>query len=553
MNPMNNANLVNGKTEAGFREIRREARKTLYPRKMVEGWKRHRTLRACAGWVMPIAFMAATALPVARPGGQVESLANVLFQIDSRIFFVMTALEAARLKEIATAHAGPTGEPFRTALLADLKMVDASVIQPMLDYLRGRDVRDVHGHLTSLALALGPPPNFSLQGKPDEWPEEIRALANMQPMFPSFYQTSGGEALWAKYRPAYAAEARNYVPLLRDVMLETLRYFHMEARIAMDRSIVVIPDLLNAYGTAHARNINNTYYLILGPTTGSSAERTAIRHEYLHFLVDPLILKYGKQIIAKNSLLALVQKQADAKSAFRQDFFLVATESLLRAVDSRLADEINDEDRRWLHLHDQYRRGLILVFYFDAALAAFEKDKETTLAARFPELLEGISLSQEEERSKTVDSQRMALEKRLAEYALVQQRTQQEEEILRRRLADANDALQRRDFAAARGLLGQALASSPNNPSALFGLAQVEGHEQNLDAALRYYQRAIEAPGSPAWIAAWSLVRAARILLFQDRRPEAVELLQKGAAVTGDTRGAAEAARAELKKLKVSP
>ena len=188
-----------------------------------------------------------------------------------------------------------------------------------------------------MALVLSSPPELKIDMEPKFLPPEIQDLTELQTTFQAFYRATGGDALWAKHRSAYAAEVLKFIPMVRDV--------------------------------------------ILGPYTGRTLQRMAIRHEYLYFLLDPLILKYQKLILEKKHL-SLAEKQPFIPEDYQDNFLLVFTESLLKAVESRLTEKV-EEDRRRLNLYEKYQRGLVLIFYFEGVLAEFE-DTHALLWRSFP-------------------------------------------------------------------------------------------------------------------------------------------------------------------------
>ena len=58
-----------------------------------------------------------------------------------------------------------------------------------------------------------------------------------------------------------------------------------------------------------------------------------IRHAYLHFQIDPIMIKYGMDLQQKRSLLDLVQL-APLDDNYKTDFVLLANESLIKAVEA---------------------------------------------------------------------------------------------------------------------------------------------------------------------------------------------------------------------------
>ena len=116
-------------------------------------------------------------------------------------------------------------------------------------------------------------------------------------------------------------------------------------------------------------------------------------------------------------------------------------------------------------------------------------------------------------------------------------------------LADANRLLLARQFDAVVPLLHEALALDPNNANALFGMGQLSAQAQQFERALDFYGRAA-ANASPAesWIAAWSHVRRGSIFSFQDQTGKAREEWNRVLGMSGDLRGALEAARKALEQ-----
>ena len=81
-----------------------------------------------------------------------------------------------------------------------------------------------------------------------------------------------------------------------------------------------------------------------------------IRHAYLHFEVDPIVIKYGITLDPKRSLLDFVQT-APLDPGFKNDFVLLANESLIKSVESRL-------DKNPREIEQAARQGYVLAPFF---------------------------------------------------------------------------------------------------------------------------------------------------------------------------------------------
>ena len=110
-------------------------------------------------------------------------------------------------------------------------------------------------------------------------------------------------------------------------------YLRVPAGGYLGRRFQVFVDLLAAPEQMQTRNYGDDAFVIATP---SEKPRTFdIRHAYLHFEIDPIVIKYGVELDHKRSLLDFVQT-APLDANFKNDFVLLANESLIKAVESRL-------------------------------------------------------------------------------------------------------------------------------------------------------------------------------------------------------------------------
>ena len=110
-------------------------------------------------------------------------------------------------------------------------------------------------------------------------------------------------------------------------------YLRVPAGGYLGRRFQVFVDLLAAPEQIQTRNYGDDAFVIATP---SDKPRTFdIRHAYLHFEIDPIVIKYGMELDHKRSLLDFVQT-APLDAQFKNDFVLLANESLIKAVESRL-------------------------------------------------------------------------------------------------------------------------------------------------------------------------------------------------------------------------
>jgi len=477
----------------------------------------------------------------------VEGLVNLRFQPDTRVFAVMAALNLAGF-DLDADSLNP--ESVRALVRRRLANVNPELKSRLTEFRRTHDTeqdpRQSQAKYISFALLLNAPPHFAMTSSSDELPPDARPLIGFESLVAELWRTGGLERLWEELKPQYLHEVESYRPLIREMIVSTLRYFHTEARVSLDRKVTFIPDLLNGYGVMNARNIGHDYMLVVGPSKGDEKPMRSVRHEYLHFLVDPLIAKYVGYLPEADPYLDRVRQMPNSLERYQNNFYVMVTESFLQMVELRL-DATASPERESLII-DIYNQGLILAPYFDETLTKFEQVK-TPLAEIFRSFIEGIQWEVESKRAAAMDllqSQRAA---RSAGAGSAEREISRVAAELRKLLGDANNALLARQFDEARGLLENALRLDSKNASALFGLAQVAAQNQELDQALELYARAADNAGTDTWIAAWSYVQRGNIYQHREEPDGARAEWTKVLALHGDLRGAAEAANKALASL----
>ena len=492
--------------------------------------------------------IACLALLTARARSQpVEGLVHIRFVPDVRVFAVMSAANAAGFDLDADDLAD---NPVRGLLRERMKGIDADLLQRLRAFYQSKgnagDPVNNQGSYVSLALLLNGPPQFQLAIKADEVPTEAKPLIGFEPLVAETWQKGSLEKIWAQVRPIYLEEIEAYRPLIRDMIVQVLHYARSEARVSLDRMVHFIPDPLGGYGIVNARNVGETYIVVVGPSRTRTSAMRSIRHEYLHFLVDPLLAKYAGYMPYDEPFITKLRGQPGALALYRENFKFMVAESLIETMEARLAGTSGRRSEEFLI--EAYDRGLILAPYFYESLGRFEARSES-LQEFMPVLIDGISWDKEKSRDGTIA--RMRDEMKYAKHE--EQAASHAEEARRAEIRDllsgANNHLQAREFDQAGDLLNQVLKLDSRNPNALFGLAQVAAQDQRLDEAMELYARAAASAGlNEVWIAAWSHVHRGNIFKFQgDLEPARLEWSEV-LRLQGDLRGASEAAARALRE-----
>jgi tetratricopeptide (TPR) repeat protein len=472
----------------------------------------------------------------------IEGLVNMRFQVSPQLFAVMAALEAAGHSGVADT---PGVSTVRNILKEHLSAVSPDLRERIIHFIESDKQLPSeplqHSRYVSLGLVLGPPPEFAMPGAPEDRPPDAERLAGFRDLVAELWVQCKLEGAWATIRPVYITEIEGYRPLIRDMIVAVLKYFRTEARVALDRSILMLPELLQPPGNVNARNLGHTYIVVVGPPKDGMPPIRSIRHEYLHFFIDPLAAKYVAYLPEPDPFLKRAAEQPGALPLYRQDFFLMLKESMVRMIEARLDSPA--PDRRIETVLAAYDQGLILAPYFDAALADFEARSEP-LPDLFQPMMENLRWSEEEKRPAEV----AILRAKSGLAHTEREQSAQERGRVQSMLRDANGRLAARDFTGAAAILDKVVEIEPSNPHALFGLAQAAAQSEDAERALLLYEKAMICAGSEPWIAAWSLVHRGNIF-------EAMEEIDKARAewsrvlnTNGDLRGAREAAQKALSR-----
>ena len=120
-----------------------------------------------------------------------------------------------------------------------------------------------------------------------------------------------------------------------------------------------------------------------------------IRHGYLHYLLDPLATRNQEVLNRKKSLVDHALRAQALSDAYKEDYLLLVTESLIKAVESRL-------DKKPGMVQDALKEGLILAPYFGEALPVYEK-QEVGMPLYYKEMMQAIDVVKEDKRLTSVE------------------------------------------------------------------------------------------------------------------------------------------------------
>ena len=158
----------------------------------------------------------------------------------------------------------------------------------------------------------------------------------------------------------------------------------------------VYVDLLGAPNQIQTRSYKNNYYVVVTPSPEPQIDQ--VRHAYLHFLLDPLSLRYFEQWGRDKALADFAQSAPALDDAYKNDFMLLATECVIKAVESRLARGGKKQEL----VSQALGQGFVITPALADGLAVYEKQPES-LRNYFPDLLGLIDLDHEDRRLQKVE------------------------------------------------------------------------------------------------------------------------------------------------------
>jgi len=386
----------------------------------------------------------------------------------------------------------------------------------------------------SLAMNLGPPPGFDMLRRESEVPPDGAYVLGMVPLLRRFYGEAGLDSIWQTHRREYEALVARYHDPVARMILSTDVYLKMPSSGYVGREFVIYLEPLTAPGQVNSRNFGTDYYMVIAPENGA-LQMQAVRHTYLHYLLDPLALKRANALKRLDALLPAV-KNAPMPDEYKYDSTLLVTECLIRAIEARtLASGKAPEAEQRKLVEASTREGFVLTPYFYNALRDFEKEP-TGLKDAFGDFLHGIDVPHEKKLASEVSFSQQASPEvvRVARPSQVRVLDLAEERLSTGKPEDAK---------AAEQLARQALEAGAEDPArALFILARAAALQADVDAARTYFERTLAVAREPRLVA-WSHIYLGRMLDLQQNREAAVQHYQAALSAgdaTPDTKAAAE-------------
>lgn len=559
---------------------------------------------------------------------------GVGFQADPRLIVVMAALDAAGFDPTP---AGRQPSVFRARVRKDQAELDPKLRENLRSFFERNKLpapataAEQAARYVSLAFVLGPPPMLEAPERSEELPAGVLEVLDFAPFVRDFYRRSGIDERLASYLRAYQAEGDRLRPPTAALVSSVVSYLHTRPitisgeRVLIksatnkknapkaytirehDRHFYIVPDLLAAPGTTNLRVIADDYYAIVPEGTDPTASE--LRRAYFQYVVDPLMLRFNKEIAERREPLRQLLKQREAsEESVTPDVFIAVSRSLVGAADARYSELVKIQkltfdarnrlnqaktdaeraaigkeaqasigaikDESIAQLADEYEHGAVLAFFFAEQLQGIEASG-FDVANFFPDMMASFDPAREAKRpeeyagprarAEAARKERLAARKAEVETPVYSDAERIKANALLKSLADVEQLLQQKDYKGAEVRLNELMKEYPGDARIFFALAHTHSvgaadatdedvQAQRLKSALTNYRLAVAAasPDTDGALASRAHEAMGRIHAFLDQKAEAASEFEAAIKI-GDVLGGAYKAAVEGKKKLEQP
>jgi len=561
---------------------------------------------------------------------------GVSLQPDARLIIVMAALDAAGFDPTP-----PGKEPgvFRLLVRKDQANLDAGLRERLKSFFDRNQLpapatpAEQAARYVSLAYALGSPPLLDAPDRSDDLPGGVLAVLDFAPLVREFYRKSGIDERLPSYRRAYQAEGERLRQPAAEMVRAVLSYLHTRPILAVnervrvkspekkksstavystrvhERKFYVVPDLMAAPGTINFRVIADDYYAIV--PEGTDPALSEMRCGYLQFVIDPLVLKFNKEIAAqRDQVKLLIEARTKEGASVSPDVFVVISRSLVAAADARYEEsnrltavtniqrrrieQAKDQatrqtiaseaearraviaDETTARLAEEYENGAVLAFFFADRLRDLQASG-FDIASFFGDIFTGFEAAREGKRLVEVSATRdraLAARKAHPRYSiwLIDAGSEARETVdtsrnsaLVKSLTEIEKLLQTRNYEEAETRLKALVAENPREPRLFFTMGQTASlwardttddqlQTERLNRALGNYRLAVAAaqPETDKVLLSRAHEAMGRILAFLDHNDEAMKEFEAAIKI-GDVTGGAYRDALEGKRKLAQP
>jgi tetratricopeptide (TPR) repeat protein len=480
--------------------------------------------------------------------------------VDSRIqlFTVLCALDAAGYVSGTGAEGETQGRiQLRKRMLALQGPAVAALRKYYTEHALG-DSGATFSRFVSFALVTGPPPDFAFELRRDDLPPEALTLEGFNAILANFYTEEKIADLWKFYQPEYERSVESLRAPVSDLVFTVSNYLREILRPSNRRTFSVYVEPLAGDKTIF-RNFGDQYALVVRP--GANPPMDDIRHAFLHFLLDPIAIRYRVQASKGAPLLEYAARAPLLPVDLRDDYSAFFDECLVRAVELRLR-HLSPNDLTSA-IDQAEGSGYVLVRPIYAGLSGFEKS-EPAMGYYLPDLIKGIDVDAEARRLRGVKFAEAAPASDASPEAIHAEAAKPASSgnSLEDDLAEGQRQISARNGAAAAAAFEHVLADHPGDQRATYGLAVASALQGKPDQARELFTKVIDAAQNPLAgpdahpdpsNLSWSHIYLGRMYDVEGKRDLAVLEYRAALAVQGAPNSARDAAQRGIVTGYVTP
>lgn len=454
------------------------------------------------------------------------------------LFSVLAAINAAGYD---AALDSPSNHPLREQVRAEIARRKPSVLFDLQRFYKEHKQRSDLAELSqyvSFALSTTGPPDFKSTFRQNEIPPEVQRLAGFDDIMKRFHREAGIDDLWSKAQPALdQVIARYHEGVVRSVQ-EVNAYLRNAGTGYLGHRFQIFVDVLGAPNQIQFHRYKDDFFVVL--TASPEPQLNDVRVGYLQFMLEPLAMKYSEALMKNRGLIDYAQGAPALAEHYKNDFLLLATKSLVKAVESRMA-----RNGGAAMVEQALREGYVVAPHFAEQLAVYEK-QEQSMRFYFPELISSIDLRKEERRLENIQFASEGAVRRAKPVAPAPppqltpaQKTLEEAESLyaARNLDQARESYRK---------LMQQTEEKPVHAKAYYGLARIAAFQKDPELAEKLFQKTLELDPEPQ-VKSWTYVYLGRLADAAGERDQAARHYRAALACEGASTAAREAAERGLK------
>lgn len=490
----------------------------------------------CLFWLLP--------LTVSRASAQTATL-----EVNPALFVVMSAINAAGYD---TDLDNTANSPVRGQVRQYLAQKNLPVLANLREFYELRrkpSLAQTLSQYVSFALCVElvkgeKGPEFHYRYRTADLPPDVQEMDGFELLMTRFYRESGIGDLLARNQAALDQALEPYgAPVA--LAFQQIDGYLRNPRISNNKgSFKVFLDVMAAPNQIQVKSYGNEMFVVLSPSPEPQIDY--IRSAYLHFVVEPVTLRFLSDILEKKSLADYTQGAPALEQHYKDDFVLLTTNCLVKAIEARLGPQA----RREALVDGALKEGFILTPYFAEALVLYEK-QESSMRLYLQEMVQAIDLKKEVAR---LDGVKFASAPTTRKARPSPARAPVEKSPAEKTMDEAEAFYAEKKYPAAGELFRRAVGETHSRilqARAYFGLGRVAALSKDPELAVQMFEKCVDLEAEPP-IRAQAYVYLGRLMELANEPDVARRHFQSALATDGAAPASRRAAEESLKNLKPS-